>query len=214
MIEYRGDLDLTFLQFCDNEDLEILVNYLTKDKDGGTRLTEHLTSEDRFQNCHGDYKQVWDLIAGELQCFGADSFATLLRGGKGFVYREILIDVCKHLKVNVDKKLEISKIEEALLLRILRMILEKMTEKEKKELFMEVFKKMTEKQKQEFFKMINFNGERFEDFEANRERFEDFEFNAEMYDEFFKYFNFNDFLTLWQVLWEDFFCYNSKYYSK
>jgi len=192
---YRKDPDLEFLQFCDNEDLEILVNYLTKDKNDGTRLTQELTSDALFKKCHENYKQVWDLIAGELQCFGADSFATLLRGGKGVVYREILIDVCKHLKVNVDKKLEISKIEEALLLRILRMILEKMTEEEKKELFMEVFKKMTEKQKQEFFKMINFNGERLDDFEANPERFEDFEFNAEMYEEFFKYFNFNDFFN-------------------
>jgi len=93
MIKYRNDPDLAFLQFCDNEDLEILVKYLTEDKDGDSRLTEDLTLEEKFQNCHENYKQVWDLIAGELQLFGADTFVTLFRGGKGVLYKKILMYV-------------------------------------------------------------------------------------------------------------------------
>jgi len=131
MIKYRKDPDLELMQFCDNEDLEILVDYLTKNKEGELRFSEKLTLENRFKNCHGNYKQVWYLIAGELQLFGADTVSTFFRGGKGVFYREILIDVCKHLKVKVGKKSETSKIEEALLLKVIEKALDKMTEKEK-----------------------------------------------------------------------------------
>lgn len=37
---YIYDSDLEFLKNCSDEDLEILVKHLTKDKDGGPRLTE------------------------------------------------------------------------------------------------------------------------------------------------------------------------------
>jgi len=130
---YRKDNDLLFLQLCDNTDLEILVKFLTQDKEGSPRLTEELTSNDRFKNCAGNYKEVWDLIAGELQCFGADSIATVLRGGKGVLYREILKNVCKKIKVNFNPKASVEKIEDNLLLKIIEDSLEKMTEEEKRQ---------------------------------------------------------------------------------
>ncbi|MGM0452802.1 MAG: DUF3944 domain-containing protein, partial [Thermodesulfobacteriota bacterium] len=96
---YREDNDLVFLQYSDNEDLAVLVDFLTKDKDGNERLTEELSRQERFKNCNGDFTKVWNLIAGEIQCYGADSIITMFRGGKGVVYKEILTDVCKKMKV-------------------------------------------------------------------------------------------------------------------
>ena len=37
---YRYDDDLEFLGSCKDEDLKILVDHLTKDKDGDARFTE------------------------------------------------------------------------------------------------------------------------------------------------------------------------------
>lgn len=130
---YRTDPDLEFLQFCDNDDLRVLVDLLTKDKDGDARWTEELSSNKRFIECKGDYSTVWDLIAAEYQCFGADSIFTLFRGGKGVPHREILTDVCEKFKVNFNKESEIAKIENNLLLKIIEDSLEKMTDEQKRE---------------------------------------------------------------------------------
>ena len=43
------DEDLTFLANSNNEDLQVLVDYLTKDKNGATRWTEELTSLNAYQ---------------------------------------------------------------------------------------------------------------------------------------------------------------------
>lgn len=133
-MRYRDDNDLAFLKFCENDDLEILVHFLIKGKDGNERLTETLSSNERFKQCGKEYTKIWDLIAKELQCFGADSIATLLRLGKGVLYREILTDVCNKLKVNYHSKDNIQAIEENLLLKIVEVSLEDMTEEEKREL--------------------------------------------------------------------------------
>lgn len=132
-IKYREDNDLAFLQYCDNDDLELLVDFLTKNKNGNERLSQELLSEERFKNCEKKYSKIWDLIAGELQLFGADSIATIFRGRKGVLYRELLIDVCKKLKVNFNPKSEIELIESNLLLKIVEKAIEKMTEEEKRE---------------------------------------------------------------------------------
>lgn len=130
---YRDDKDLAFLQFCENDDLNLLVHFLTKDKDGDERFTEELTSNDRFKQCGKNYTKIWDLIAAELQCFGADSIATIFRGGKGILYKEVLTNVCDKLKVNYNSKAKIETIEGNLILKIVEHSLEKMTDEEKRE---------------------------------------------------------------------------------
>ena len=195
---YRKDPDLEFLQFCDNEDLEILVDYLIKDESylskihnyvaGKNEQTEEhtvrgrfrkiindsddwtkrvtsfrwtggLVSEERFQNCNGNYQQIWDLIAGELQLFGADTLVTTFyRWGEGVFYREILLDVSDHLKVEFDKKSETFKIENALLLKLFKdteEMLEKMDEKEKEKFCKKMLEDMTEEEKKEYAKSAN-----------------------------------------------------------
>ncbi|HED1572153.1 TPA: DUF3944 domain-containing protein [Morganella morganii] len=92
---YRNDKDLELLRYADNEMLSILVKYLTIDKDGTTRFTETLTGDKQFKAAQGNYQQVWQLIAGELQHFGGDTLVNLFRRS-GVKYREILIDVNRH----------------------------------------------------------------------------------------------------------------------
>ena len=46
---YRDDPDLEFLKDVSNGDIDTLVNYLIKDEDGNTRLTEELTQSDVYK---------------------------------------------------------------------------------------------------------------------------------------------------------------------
>lgn len=110
---YRHDRDLEFMDRAKHEDLQNLVFVLTHDpKDGETRWTEELSS--KLKGCD-DHHFRWQEIAGELQCFGGDTIANMLRGGKGVEYRELLCDVCDVYKVKYDKKaLNIEDIENQL----------------------------------------------------------------------------------------------------
>ena len=125
ILEYREDPNLAFLQHCDDADLDILVTYLTKTKKGRGRLTQTLTEEPRFKEFSPDHAKYWDLIAAELQHFGANSIATLFRGN-GVLYETILIEVCSRLKVNFSKQSSVEVIEANLLMKILVDSLDKM----------------------------------------------------------------------------------------
>lgn len=131
---YRYDTDLEFLSKCKSEDLNDLVYCLTHDKDGDPRLTEELTTSALYKSHYPDHHQYWELIAAEVQCFGANSFATIFRGGKGVPYKEVLIDVCDKMKVNYNKESSVETIEQHLLMKILKDSLEKMSAAEIREL--------------------------------------------------------------------------------
>lgn len=130
---YRNDNDLEFLGQMKSEELDDLVYCLTHDKDGSVRFTEELTGNEIYKQYHPDHHKYWELIAAELQCFGGNAFANMLRGGKGVEYREILMDVCDKIKVNYNKESSIQRIEEFLLMKILADSLEKMSPQELKE---------------------------------------------------------------------------------
>jgi len=131
---YRYDTDLEFLSKCKSEDLNELVFCLTHDKDGDPRLTEELTTNALYKRHHPDHHQYWELIAAEVQCFGANSFATIFRGGKGVPYKEVLTDVCDKMKVNYNKESSVETIEQHLLMKILKDSLQKMSASEIREL--------------------------------------------------------------------------------
>lgn len=131
---YRPDEDLQFLATVKSEDLNDLVYCLTHDKDGNARLTEELTMAPLYKAHHPDHQKYWELVAAEIQCFGANTFATALRGGKGVLYKEVLMDVCDKLKVNYNKDSSAEKIESNLLMKILTDALEKMSPDELREL--------------------------------------------------------------------------------
>lgn len=131
---YRHDKDLEFLKKCSNEDLDILVSIITKDKDGNTRLTEELTHSETYKKHCPNHRKYWELIVSEIQCFGSNTFMTLCRRGKGVLYREILTDVCGRMKVKYDRDETVEKIEMKLILSILSDSLGNMTEKQIKDL--------------------------------------------------------------------------------
>lgn len=128
--KYRKDKDLEFLRYTNDEMLGVLVTYLTTDKDGKTRYTETLTGDKQFQAANGNYQQVWQQIAGELQYFGGDTLVNLFRRS-GVEYKEILIDVCKKLSIKTDYKSDAIDIEQALLAKLFQDSWEKMTESER-----------------------------------------------------------------------------------
>ncbi|HGA2318627.1 TPA: DUF3944 domain-containing protein [Pseudomonas putida] len=131
---YRDDTDLEFLSKLDSESLNDLVYCLVHDKDGSVRLTEELSTNETYKAHYPDHKRYWDLIAAEVQCFGGNTFATMFRGGKGVLYKEVLQDVCDKLKVNYNSSSSVEKIEQNMLMKILTDAVEKMTPAELKEL--------------------------------------------------------------------------------
>ena len=138
IMAYRYDPDLEFLKNCENEDLRILVDYLTKDKDGESRWTESLTYSEPYKQYYPhNISAMFPSIAEELQRFGGDSIANLFRGG-GVLYREILIDVAKAAKVNFNKDSSTERIEELYLQKIMEDAIEKMSPNQLKE-FIEEF---------------------------------------------------------------------------
>ncbi|MAO59904.1 MAG: hypothetical protein CL549_04165 [Alcanivorax sp.] len=130
---YREDQDLKFLGEMPSRDLDELVECLTKDKDGDRRWTEELTKSDLYKSHYPDHSKYWQLIAAELQCFGANSLSTALRRGKGVCYREVLTDVSGKIGVKNDKKMSVLEIENNLLEKILIDAVEKMSDSERAE---------------------------------------------------------------------------------
>lgn len=120
------DSNLTFLANCRNIDLQLLCDYLTKDKDGDTRWTEELTITEEYKKYYPNemqkmYKVLWE----ELQKFGGNTFVNIFRGG-GPSYREILTDVCEKMDVNFNSSSSVDVIELNLLQKIMIDSLDKM----------------------------------------------------------------------------------------
>jgi len=131
---YRNDRDLEFLGKIKSAHLCDLVHCLTHDTDGSSRWTEEITQNELYKQHSPNHHEYWPLIAGEIQQFGANTFATICRGGEGVSYREVATNVCDKLKVNYNKSSSIQIIENNLLMKILSDALDKMTQKELNEL--------------------------------------------------------------------------------
>ena len=131
---YREDCDLEFLGKVKSEDLNDLVNLLRYDKDGNPRFTEELSIRESYKKYYPDHHKYWQEIAGELQCYGSNTLATLFRGGKGVLYREILCDVCDGMKVEYEKGARVEKIEDSMLMEIIRRSFDKMSPDDMKDL--------------------------------------------------------------------------------
>lgn len=131
VMAYRKDDDLKFLGQLQSEDLNDLVNCLTYGKkDDVVRFTEELTKREVYKKYYPDHHQYWKEIAAEIQCFGANTFATFFRRGKGVLYKEVLMDVCDKLKVDYNKKTNVPEIENTLLLKVLSDVTKKMSKEE------------------------------------------------------------------------------------
>ncbi len=121
-VNYLNDSDLDFLQHCSEEQLANFARLLTHNEKGKTRLSSVLMRNELFKSMEGhpeQHRRNWQLIAGELQHFGGDSIANKLRG-HGKLYRAILLDVSKRLKLKADKEMSTFEIEQQLLEQFLR----------------------------------------------------------------------------------------------
>jgi UPF0174 protein HP_1588 len=135
---YLEDKNLEFLQHCSTEDLQVLVDYLTKDKDGELRVSEELTSTEAYKKYYPhSLPMMWKQIAEELQHYGGNTFANGLRG-TGVPYREILTDVAKKQKVNFNSNNSVEQIEQYILQSIMEKAIEEMSEEELKNFLTEI----------------------------------------------------------------------------
>lgn len=132
---YRFDHDLEFLQYCTDKELDDLVNLLIFDN---PRLTEDLTYKDIYKKYTPQHSKYWKEIACEIQCFGANSVATIFRDGQGVLYREILFDVCNKLKVTYHKNDSTTDIEMAMLTKTLGNAIQHMTTEQRLALAKEI----------------------------------------------------------------------------
>lgn len=131
MAVYRNDPDLNLLGQCSNEELQLLVSILITDpRDGDTRWTESLTSTPEYRLLAPEHRRYWQLIAAELQRYGANTLVSLIRLEQGVTYREILGDVCDKLDVNFNLKSTTETIELCLLMKVLEKSLDQMTPEE------------------------------------------------------------------------------------
>ncbi len=135
-LKYREDESLTFLKYCDEGNLRILVEYLTKDKDGKVNVSEQLLNDPLYTKYKNDPEQCrksWKSIAAEFQLYGGDTIVNMFRGN-GVLYKEILCDVCDKLSVNYNKKSDVAEIENNLFQKLAEDSWEKMSGKEREEL--------------------------------------------------------------------------------
>ena len=131
---YTYDPDLEFLGRLKSEDLEDLVHLLIYDKDGTKRISEELSQRQSYKDNCPNHHEYWQDIAGELQCFGANTLATILRGGRGVLYREILCDVCDSIKLEYSKDAATEEIEETMFMKLIGDRVGQMSAEEKEEL--------------------------------------------------------------------------------
>ncbi len=134
---YKYDRDLEFLNHLSSNDLKDLFDALVYDKDGEKRFTEGLTLSEEYKRHGNDYAKYAERIAEELQCYGGNTFANFFRN-EGVLYKEILCDVCDHLKVSYNEKANTSWIEQNMLAKLLKDSLERMSKKDLEELLHEL----------------------------------------------------------------------------
>jgi uncharacterized protein YaaW (UPF0174 family) len=119
---------IPLIRKCNNDDLDPLVSYITQKG----WISSELDITDTFKKHNPDHRVYADEIAAEIQKYGGNTIPTHLgRHGKGVLYKKIVCDVGKRLKVNFNKKRETEFIEQQIMLKILENAWEKMTDEER-----------------------------------------------------------------------------------
>lgn len=132
------DKDLAFLASASSSDLRVLVDYITLDKSGSPRMTEALTTTKEYKMYYPDrLEKMADSIADELQRFGGNTFANIIRG-HGVSYRSLLCGACKKMKVSFNKNSSVETIEMCLLQSVLLKTMEDMSDSDLKNLIEEL----------------------------------------------------------------------------
>lgn len=126
MLKFREDSDLSVLALSNHRDLESLARILTHDgSDGKERHTQELLSDPSYKAAlhEKDLRPAWKAIAAELQAYGGDSIVNTLRSvtknHTGVTYREIVTDICEHLKLKFKPADDIKNLEDQLLVGLI-----------------------------------------------------------------------------------------------
>jgi len=140
MKNYREDYELkNILENSSDEDIIILIDIITDSGNGRVSLSEEIKEALLNVKQNSPISSIDNftkkLISKEIQHFGGNSLASLFRGGKGVLYKEIVCDVASHTGSNYNEKQDTAQIESAILLKIVEKSLEKMTEEERKQFF-------------------------------------------------------------------------------
>lgn len=130
-MSYRKDKDLEFIGTCKDSELEDLFRAVIYDKNGNTRMTELLTVSEVYKTNVPHHSVYWQELCEEIQKFGGNTIANLIRGDQGVLYREILEEVCDKFKVNYSKENSTARIECYLLQKIFDEAVEQMSEEER-----------------------------------------------------------------------------------
>ncbi|MCD8213954.1 MAG: DUF3944 domain-containing protein [Campylobacter sp.] len=132
---YQFDEDLEFLRsdFLVHGDLNDLFNILVYDKDGDQRFTSDLKTSENFKRYPNQHKRYLDDILEELQRFGGNTFVNIVRGG-GVQYKEILCEAADKMGAKYKSSQSTLEIELALIEKVIKESLEKMSADELKNL--------------------------------------------------------------------------------
>lgn len=126
------DKDLDFLGHRSNEELQAIADILVYNKDGKVRKLETLTNRRSYRvNYPNNIVDVLPDIIDELQRCGGNKIRNLFRG-HGVSYRELLVDVCKKMKVNFNKNNTTVQLEHYLLQKLITTAADKMTDEDVK----------------------------------------------------------------------------------
>lgn len=131
----KPDNDLRFLKDCRNEDLKVLCDILTHDRNGELRLTEQLTNTDDYLRYYPhQMSMMTDTIAGELRKYGSNTVKTLISQGEPDTYEEILHRVCRKMNIDTEEQISVPEVERALLTTVCKQTTRKLTEGELRDL--------------------------------------------------------------------------------
>ena len=103
------DMDLQFLQHCENDDLRALCDILLYDNRGKIRYSESLSNSDSYLKCYPNN----------------------MRDGQGPSYKRILRDVCKRMHVkDLDINDSVIDMEHKLLISVSASVVDKLSEED------------------------------------------------------------------------------------
>ena len=121
------------------EHLELvdIIHRSLRDKSDVRPLIKYLNMGESVLDCGvGEERAAATQIADYLRRMGSHDIATLLRGGEGVAYEEVVLDVGKKLKAKVKRSNTVEDNEEQILSKMFEDALERMTEDEKRSILL------------------------------------------------------------------------------
>jgi len=117
---------ISFLHNCTKDELEPIVKILTDSS------TSKLDNDSEYLKHYPDHTKYTYSIIDDYETFGGNTIMNKVRG-YGVGYAEILKDVCKEMKVKIDKNASLNTMEISLITKITEDAIEKMTPQELEE---------------------------------------------------------------------------------